>query len=163
MNSLIKVNVLSMIRMNGLILPGMVKRGRGVIINIGSLASIVPCPLAAVYGATKAFVDKLSQTLEMEYSKDGIIVQAVNPGYVLSNMTPHLERSSLFAPTAEQFVRSALSTVNVVSRTTGYLPHDISVCVVDCMRAVSERFTAWATIKMMERTRDKVLKKSKTK
>lgn len=55
MSNLIKANVASVTRMTGLALPGMVKRGKGVIINIGSASSIIPSPLLTVYAASKVY------------------------------------------------------------------------------------------------------------
>lgn len=48
-----KANVVSMMRMSRIVIPAMVKRGKGVVINIGSASSIIPSPLLCVYGATK--------------------------------------------------------------------------------------------------------------
>ncbi|GBP31324.1 Very-long-chain 3-oxoacyl-CoA reductase [Eumeta japonica] len=155
MNGFIKVNVVSMIKMNNLVLPGMLKRKRGIVINLASATALIPSPLLAVYGASKAFVDKFSRTLHIEYSSRGIIVQTVNPSTVMSNMMPHIKSSSIFEPTAKRFVRSALGTVGVVSRTTGYFSHDVLVGFVNCVEAISERFASWALLKWFEGVRDK--------
>lgn len=52
-HDLINCNVMSMARMSHLVLPQMVQRRRGVIINIGSLTGVIATPLATLYGATK--------------------------------------------------------------------------------------------------------------
>ena len=52
-DDLINCNVVSVARMIHMILPGMIQRRRGVILNIGSLAGAVCTPLATLYGATK--------------------------------------------------------------------------------------------------------------
>lgn len=51
---------------------------RGVIINIASASALLPTPLVAVYSATKAYVDFLSQALNAEYSDYGITVQVLS-------------------------------------------------------------------------------------
>ncbi|GBP31325.1 Very-long-chain 3-oxoacyl-CoA reductase [Eumeta japonica] len=155
MNGFMRVNMESMIKMNNLVLPGMVKRKRGVVINLGSASALIPSPLLAVYGASKAFVDKFSRNLHIEYTRRGIVVQTVNPSFVMSNMTPHIKSSSIFGPTAKRYVRSALGTVGVVSRTTGYFPHDVLVGFVNCVEAISERFVSWALLRWFEGVRDK--------
>lgn len=66
--------------MTKIVLPQMVERGTGVIINISSLSAVTPTPLISVYAATKAFVDKFSDDLYTEYKNRGIIVQSVLPG-----------------------------------------------------------------------------------
>ena len=53
LNDCINCNVTSMVRMCHLILPQMIQRRKGVVINIGSVTSAFPTPLLALYGATK--------------------------------------------------------------------------------------------------------------
>lgn len=60
--------------------PLMLKEKRGQIINIGSIAGIIPTPLFSVYGASKAFVVSLSQALDTEYSDRGVRVKVFCPG-----------------------------------------------------------------------------------
>ncbi|KAI8442097.1 hypothetical protein MSG28_005727 [Choristoneura fumiferana] len=153
-------NVASVTRMTGLALPGMVKRGKGVIINIGSASSIIPSPLLTVYAASKAYVDKFTEGLDMEYRKKGIICQCVMPGFVCTTMSG-IRRSTFFAPTAEAFVKSAISLVGTVSRTTGYLPHAIFTNTISFIYDVSGSFGVWLVTRSMENTRNRSLKKYK--
>jgi len=62
------------------ILPGMVSRGRGHVINIGSVAGSYPYPGGNVYGATKAFVHQFSLNLRSDLHGTGIRVTCVEPG-----------------------------------------------------------------------------------
>ncbi|OWR55138.1 very-long-chain 3-oxoacyl-CoA reductase [Danaus plexippus] len=159
-STMIKANVVSVTRMTGIVMPGMVERGKGVVINIGSGSSIIPSPLLTVYASTKAYVEKFSEGLEMEYSKRGIIVQCVLPGLVCSNMSG-IRRSTLIAPTAKTFVKSAISLVGTTSKTTGYFPHTLFFCVVNSIHSVASRFSVWLVTRSMENTRRKALKKYK--
>ncbi|GBP31313.1 Very-long-chain 3-oxoacyl-CoA reductase [Eumeta japonica] len=161
MDTLVKANMVSMIRMSGLVMPGMVKRGRGVVINIGSASSDLPSPLLSVYAASKAFVDKFSESLKMEYEKSGIIVQVVKPGFVCSNMS-QIRRSTFLAPTAKKFVQSALSTVGVSSNTTGFFPHDLLVMSVNMIKEIAQPFAVWLVLRTMEKSRARFLKKYKS-
>jgi 17beta-estradiol 17-dehydrogenase / very-long-chain 3-oxoacyl-CoA reductase len=52
-HDIINCNILSMARMCHMVLPQMIKRQNGVIVNIGSLSSAMPTPLLTIYGATK--------------------------------------------------------------------------------------------------------------
>ncbi|XP_030879001.1 very-long-chain 3-oxoacyl-CoA reductase-like [Leptonychotes weddellii] len=61
--------------MTRLVLPGMVERSKGAILNISSASGIAPVPLLAIYSATKAFADFFSQCLHEEYKSKGIFVQ----------------------------------------------------------------------------------------
>lgn len=60
--------------------PLMLNEKKGQIINIGSIAGIIPTPLFSVYGATKAYVVSLSQALDTEYSDRGVRVKVFCPG-----------------------------------------------------------------------------------
>ena len=52
-HDIINCNVMSMARMCHIILPQMMKRRNGVIVNVGSISSAMPTPLLSIYGATK--------------------------------------------------------------------------------------------------------------
>ncbi|XP_052739040.1 very-long-chain 3-oxoacyl-CoA reductase-B [Bicyclus anynana] len=157
-NNMIKANIVSTTRMTGLVLPGMVQRGKGVVINIGSGASSIPSPLLTIYAATKAFVEKFTEGLEMEYSKTGIIIQCVLPGFVCSKLSG-LHRSSLMAPTAKAYVKSAISLVGTSSRTAGYFPHAMFFYFINSFYAMASKFSVWLVTRSMETTRRKALKK----
>lgn len=62
-------------------IPFMQERGRGAIINVSSLGSLVVSKGIAVYGATKAFLNYYSEALHAELADSGIEVQALCPGY----------------------------------------------------------------------------------
>ncbi|CAL5031366.1 unnamed protein product [Urochloa decumbens] len=74
---LIRLNVEAVTRVTHAVLPGMVERRRGAIVNMGSGASaVMPSdPLYSVYVATKAYVDQFSRCLYVEYKSKGIDVQ----------------------------------------------------------------------------------------
>ena len=62
------------------ILPGMVERRRGHVVNLGSVAGIYPYPGGNVYGATKAFVRQFSLNLRSDLHGTGVRVTSVEPG-----------------------------------------------------------------------------------
>ena len=62
------------------VLPGMVARGRGHVINLGSVAGTYPYPGGNVYGATKAFVRQFSLNLRSDLHGTGVRVTCVEPG-----------------------------------------------------------------------------------
>jgi 17beta-estradiol 17-dehydrogenase / very-long-chain 3-oxoacyl-CoA reductase len=76
--NLINCNVASMVNMTRIVLPQMVDRKKGLIINLGSMFGVVPAPLVTIYAASKAFVQKFSDDLRSEYRNQGLTIQTVN-------------------------------------------------------------------------------------
>ena len=67
------------------LLPGMIERGYGRIINVASLAGLVPAPAGhTLYGASKAFLIKFSEALSNEVRRDNVHVTALCPGFTWS-------------------------------------------------------------------------------
>lgn len=64
------------------VLPGMVERGWGLVINLASISAFQPTPYMALYGAAKAFVLSFSQALAAESARHGVRVLALCPGPV---------------------------------------------------------------------------------
>ena len=80
MTSMISLNVTALTRLTYALVPKLVARGTGTIINIGSVVAITPETLNGVYGGTKAFVLAFSQNLRKELEGSGVHVQVVLPG-----------------------------------------------------------------------------------
>jgi uncharacterized protein len=80
--NMIHVNIISLMLLTRLYLPGMIVRGSGRILNVSSTASFVPGPLQAVYFASKAFVTSFSQAIAEEVKDKGVTVTALCPGMV---------------------------------------------------------------------------------
>jgi short-subunit dehydrogenase len=77
---MVQVNVTALTELTGLILPGMVARGHGRVLNVGSVAGFQPGPLMAVYYATKAYVNSFSEALSNELTGTGVTVTCLCPG-----------------------------------------------------------------------------------
>ena len=73
----INVNLLCMLHLCHFFLPSMIKKGSGVILNISSTSGLVACPHMICYSATKAFINKFSETLSMELKNSGVRVKCV--------------------------------------------------------------------------------------
>lgn len=76
------VNMVSLADMTRLFLPGMLGRGRGAVVNIGSLAAFQGVPGMGLYSATKSFVVTLTEALAVELKGSGVRVFAVCPGFI---------------------------------------------------------------------------------
>jgi short-subunit dehydrogenase len=77
---LVAVNVDALVRLTHAVLPGMLARGRGGILNVASTIAFQPGPYQATYGASKAFVLSLSQALWAETRGTGVTITALCPG-----------------------------------------------------------------------------------
>jgi short-subunit dehydrogenase len=77
--NLIALNATAVTRLASAIAPRLVAQGGGAIVNIGSVLGVAPELAFTVYGATKAFVQLLSQGLDVELGPKGVYVQAVLP------------------------------------------------------------------------------------
>lgn len=77
---MIEVNILSLVRLTRLILPQMVERKRGHIVNIGSIAGNYAYPGSNVYGASKAFVKQFSLNLRADLADKNIRITNIEPG-----------------------------------------------------------------------------------
>ncbi len=77
---MIRVNVTAVVALTRALLPGMLARRRGRVLNVGSTAGFVPGPRMAVYYATKAFVNSFSEALAREVKGTGVTVTVSCPG-----------------------------------------------------------------------------------
>jgi hypothetical protein len=77
---LLQVNIVTLTHLTRLLLPGMLQRRRGRILNVASTAAFMPGPLMAVYYASKAYVLSFSEGLNNEVQGSGVNVTALCPG-----------------------------------------------------------------------------------
>jgi len=78
---IIRVNLIAYFKLMHLFLPEMVESKSGAIFNVVSVAAFGPQPREAVYGATKAFVQNLSESIAEEINGTGVRIFTLNPGY----------------------------------------------------------------------------------
>lgn len=78
--TMVDTNVKGLLYMTRALLPGMIERGRGHVVNIGSIAADNPYPGGNVYGATKAFVWQFSRNLRADLHGTGLRVTDIAPG-----------------------------------------------------------------------------------
>ncbi|MGJ9492056.1 SDR family NAD(P)-dependent oxidoreductase [Actinotignum sp. GS-2025b] len=81
---LLAINLTSVFDMTNAVLPGMLKRGEGAVVNIASVAGIVAAKGGAAYTAAKHAVIGYTKHLASEYSKEGIRFNAVAPGTIVT-------------------------------------------------------------------------------
>ena len=79
---MVEVDVVAVVDLCARLLPGMVERGRGAVLNVASTAAFQPLPGQAGYGASKAFVLSYTQSLAGELRGSGVTATALCPGPV---------------------------------------------------------------------------------
>ncbi len=75
-------NVLAVAQLTAALVPSMVRRGRGGVLNMGSGAGLAVMPAAAAYSASKHFIDGFSEALRADLAGTGVVVTQVCPGPV---------------------------------------------------------------------------------
>ncbi|KAM4677982.1 uncharacterized protein O3C94_009989 [Discoglossus pictus] len=130
LTDIINCNIVSMVQMTRIVLPNMVKKKKGLIINISSEAGTRPYHMVTVYSSSKVFMDFFSRGLHAEYKSQGITVQCVMPLMVSTNMTSGIE-PNIFTKNPDSFVREALNTVGYTNRTSGCLSHSLQSYVLN--------------------------------
>src|ERR1700722_7947579 len=78
--AMLQVNVASLVHLTGLLLPAMIARRSGRILNLGSTAGFQPGPFMAVYYASKAFVNSFTEALSVELRGTGVTATVSCPG-----------------------------------------------------------------------------------
>ena len=129
---MISVNILSVVKMTELVLPQMVSKNKGIILNVSSASALQPTPLLSLYAASKQFVDCFSKSLSAEYSSKGIIVQCVMPYFVTTKLSK-IRNPSLFIPTPDNYVKSTIKTIGRTTRTYGCVAHALQGFIVQCL------------------------------
>jgi NADP-dependent 3-hydroxy acid dehydrogenase YdfG len=86
-DTMVDTNIKGLMYMTHALLPKMVSRGKGHIINMGSIAGSWPYPGGNAYGATKAFVEQFSNNLRADLHGTGIRVSNVEPGLAESEFS----------------------------------------------------------------------------
>lgn len=113
------VNVVALTRLTRALLPSLMK-ARGAVLNVSSVASLLPLPKLGVYAATKAYVTSFSEALRAELRGTGVTVTALCPGPVKTEFFDVAQRAgdtdqppapALLRVSAQQVVATALAAV----------------------------------------------------
>ncbi|KAG9462606.1 hypothetical protein GDO78_013743 [Eleutherodactylus coqui] len=131
---IINVNITAAVMMVYVVLPGMLQRKRGAIINVSSAAGCKTIPMMTVYAASKAFLEMFTRSLQYEYASQGIFIQSLTPLFVVTKMVDFSEsfqKKSLLVPLAKEYAHSAVRTIGVSLRTAAYWSHSIQVNMVN--------------------------------
>ena len=147
-SDIMKVNTFSVLHMTHFIQKGMMKRKRGAIVHISSGSIFLKAPGLNVYPATKQFVLKLVESLQLE-CEGTVDHQVLTTMYVESNMSK--VKATFTIPSARDYVSSAIKTIGVAPVTCGYPSQEI---VYLLLNAVPKDFSAFCykTMRKLKRT-----------
>lgn len=87
-----EVNFFGVVRVSSAVLPGMIERKQGLVINISSLAGLFGLPYQGLYSASKFALEGYSESLRMELQNTGVKVAVVNPGDFKTDFTGNREK-----------------------------------------------------------------------
>jgi NAD(P)-dependent dehydrogenase (short-subunit alcohol dehydrogenase family) len=123
--NVLDINLTGVFRMTRAVVPQMVKQGRGSIVNISSIASLVGLSGLAAYTASKGALDALTRALAIEYAKEGIRCNVVNPGLIDTPMAaPLMANPDMLTPILAQYAIRRPGTPEEVANMVLYLASD---------------------------------------
>lgn len=106
-NGMFDVNVFGLIACTKAVLPSMVERNQGHIINIASQAGKLATPKSSIYSATKHAVLGITNSLRMELSDKNIFVSSVNPGPIKTAFFERADETGTYTKNVEKFMLDA--------------------------------------------------------
>ncbi len=147
LHDIIMVNIYSLVMITRNLMPAMIRNGGGVL-NISSVASLVPCPGLGVYGASKTFVTAFSEAIRAELAGAGVNVVCYHPagtesrwferatgGAMKTPPVPPASAPEVAVKALASLARNSSNPINgtfnlVASRILNMLPRDISARMV---------------------------------
>lgn len=145
----LRVNVLALTWLSKALLPDMVRRGHGGLLNVASTAAFQPGPRMATYYASKAYVLHLSEALSEELRDTGVTVTALCPGPTESEFQDRAGmQSSRLVRRGEPFVHDATRVAEAGVRAFErgqriYVPGHLNRLTAALPRLVPRSWTAW--------------------
>lgn len=125
----VNLNEIAILYLTHMIIPGMVNRGKGLVVNVSSMFGNLTGPYVGVYAPTKAFLNNFSQGLRVEYAPLGVDVINLTPGPVFTKLfkaANKLDQATILNPTSEVFARSAINALSTrVDSLCGVAMHEL--------------------------------------
>ncbi|XP_027336720.1 very-long-chain 3-oxoacyl-CoA reductase 1-like [Abrus precatorius] len=130
MDAIIKVNVEGTTWITKAVLPTMIKKKKGAIVNIGSGSTIVlpSYPLVTLYAASKAYLAMFSRCISLEYKHQGIDIQCQVPLFVSTKMTKM--NASLFVPTPDMYSETCTRWIGYEKLAVPYFLHSVQAFLI---------------------------------
>ncbi|CAI5729853.1 unnamed protein product [Hyaloperonospora brassicae] len=143
-DSLIKLNVTAATVLSQLVLPGMVQRKRGAIVNVSSGSGRLVVPLLSEYSATKKYIEQLTLCLAAEYRAKNVHVQCHVPMFVSTKLAK-IRRSSFLVPSPATYARASVAHLGRDTLLSPYWPHALQIWLYESVPTWLLSKTAMAT------------------
>ncbi|KAI5572914.1 hypothetical protein BDE02_10G044800 [Populus trichocarpa] len=157
--SLIKVNSEAATWVTRAVLPAMLKKKKGAIVNMGSgsVAVLPSFPLFAIYASTKAYLGMFSRCINLEYKHHGIDIQCQPPGttFVATKMTK-FKKSLFLIASPEMYAKASIRCIGYEHLSMPLCSHSVQRFIVD---ALPNALLDWCTYHFFLRLRRKRLEK----
>lgn len=138
------VNLTGVFRMTRAAVPEMLKRGRGSIVNISSIASLVGIPYLPAYAASKGALDALTRAIAVDYAKDGLRCNVVNPGLIATPMAaPLMANPEQLDPILDRYPIRRPGKPEEVAAMVLYLASDEAMWVTGGTFTIDGGMTVW--------------------
>lgn len=138
------VNLTGVFRMTRAAVPAMLAAGGGSIVNISSIASLVGIPLLPAYAASKGALDALTRSVAIDYAKDKIRCNVVNPGLVATPMAEPLMRNpEQLDPILSHYPIRRAGQPEEVAKMVLYLASDEAAWVTGGTFTIDGGMTVW--------------------
>ena len=125
----LNLNLLAAVRLDRLLIPQMIERGRGVVVHVTSIQSVLPLPESTTgYAAAKAALRTYSKSISKELGPKGVRVNAVSPGWIMTEATgDFLEKlRSANGGTVEDARQSVLDALGGIPIGRGAEPEEVA-------------------------------------
>jgi len=163
---MITVNITAATYLCHQLLPAMVAKGKGAVINIASIGSYYPGAYLAEYIATKHYMHSFTESLALELEGTGVLIQEIDPGVVNTEMTKEFDPGHKgISPNAEEYLASALPTIGWVQRTCGHWSHGLQWAIAETLLGhdswLMKRLGRSGAKKVYEEAKERKLKRTK--
>ncbi|EYB86360.1 hypothetical protein Y032_0280g1217 [Ancylostoma ceylanicum] len=126
-SKIFRVNLMSNVKMLELVLPGMIKRNKGCVVNFSSMTGWRPLPYISAYPASKAAISFFSDCLSDEFRHTNVRIQCLIPMLVATKVASYEvdEANNLFVVTPENYAKQAVRAIGRFEILTGCVQHDV--------------------------------------
>ena len=164
LQNIVTINCLGTLKTTQVVGPIMARRGKGLILTMGSFGGWTPTPYLATYSGSKAFLQHWSSALAAELKPSGVDVYLCL-GYLIVGPMSKIRRPSLLIPPMRPFVKAALgrvgrgTTLSLAHTYTPWWSHALMQWWVEKTLGLGNSLVIWYNLKMHQDIRTRALRK----